>query len=57
VFIMDEGQYLNYKEWEKMANTITEPEDYGYLALYLSIMANVSCEKALIALKGEVTRP
>jgi len=57
VFIMDDGQHLNFKEWNKMANTITEPEDYGYLALYLSIMADIPCDKALIAIKGKAKIP
>ena len=54
---MDDGQHLNFKEWNKMANTITEPEDYGYLALYLSIMADIPCDKALIAIKGKAKIP
>lgn len=41
------------KEWSKISVLELTPEDYGYLALFLSIVKPVSCDKALIEIKGQ----
>jgi hypothetical protein len=41
------------KEWSKISTLNLTPEDYGYLALFLSIVKKMSCDKSLIAIKGQ----
>lgn len=43
---------LNYKEWKSIAKIPVTPEDYGYIALCVSIVRNIPADKANIYVRG-----
>lgn len=43
----------NFCNLLKLYRACETPEDFGRFALYVSIIANISCDKALLAVNGE----
>jgi hypothetical protein len=46
----------NLKELKGIAKASETPEDYGYLALFVSITCKVTPDKAIILMKGQRKR-
>lgn len=51
---MKDGQY-EIEFWKDLSKSLITPEDFGYIALFVAIVKNKSCDNALREVKGRLT--